>query len=138
MSTFDQKINNENLTNCLQTLKHFYADMETKGECCPHEAEFRAYDVLLNLNEGDILRQVQLLPPAIRDSPRVLQALDFYVALNSHNYVRFFKLVRATSYLSACILQRYFTQVRLRALLALVRAYSPPNHSGQVRMRRMG
>ena len=27
-----------------------------KGVTCPQEAEFRAYDILLNLNEGDILR----------------------------------------------------------------------------------
>ena len=29
-----------------------------KGITCPQEAEFRAYDILLNLNEGDILRSV--------------------------------------------------------------------------------
>ena len=37
-----------------------------KGVTCPQEAEFRAYDILLNLNEGDILRQV--------DNCRVLMA----------------------------------------------------------------
>lgn len=132
MSTFDQKINNENLTNCLQTLKHLYADLETKCEYCPSEPEFRAYDVLLNLNEGDILRQVQLLEQRVRESPEVVEALGFYSALNNNNYVRFFKLLQRTTYLNACILQRYFTQVRLKALLSILKAYSPPNHSGQV------
>lgn len=54
---FDEKINNENLTKCLQTLKELYYDLETKhGVHCPNEPEFRAYMVLMNLNEGDILR----------------------------------------------------------------------------------
>ena len=56
---FDSKINDENLTKCLQTLKELYADMEDKhGLFCPCEAEFRAYIVLMNLNEGDTLRSV--------------------------------------------------------------------------------
>ena len=56
---FDSKINDENLTKCLQTLKELYADMENKhGLFCPNEAEFRAYMVLMNLNEGDTLRWV--------------------------------------------------------------------------------
>lgn len=54
---FDDKINNENLTKCLQTLKEFYYDLETRHHAfCENEAEFRAYMVLMNLNEGDILR----------------------------------------------------------------------------------
>jgi hypothetical protein len=27
-----------------------------ENQFCPNEAEFRAYDILLNLNEGDTLR----------------------------------------------------------------------------------
>ena len=57
MMTFDEKINNENLTKSLQTLKELYEDLWEKHEQrCPNEAEFRAYIVLMNLNEGDILR----------------------------------------------------------------------------------
>ena len=57
MMTFDAKINNENLTKSLQTLKELYNDLMSKhGLTCPNEAEFRAYIVLMNLNEGDILR----------------------------------------------------------------------------------
>ena len=37
--------------NCVKCLLFFF-----QGVTCPHEAEFRAYDILLNLNEGDILR----------------------------------------------------------------------------------
>jgi hypothetical protein len=56
MSAFDQKINDENLTKCLQTVKEMYFDLEKKGIRCPNEEEFRAYIVLMNLNEGDTLR----------------------------------------------------------------------------------
>lgn len=54
--TFDTKINNENLTKCLQTLKEMYSDLRKRGVACDNEAEFRAYMVLMNLNEGDTLR----------------------------------------------------------------------------------
>lgn len=33
-----------------------FMPFDLKGITCPQEAEFRAYDILLNLNEGDILR----------------------------------------------------------------------------------
>uniref|UniRef100_A0A7M4EGM6 Minichromosome maintenance complex component 3 associated protein n=1 Tax=Crocodylus porosus TaxID=8502 RepID=A0A7M4EGM6_CROPO len=56
MSSFDAKINNENLTKCLQSLKEMYQDLGNKGFYCKSEAEFRGYNVLLNLNKGDILR----------------------------------------------------------------------------------
>lgn len=56
MSSFDAKINNENMTKCLQSLKEMYQDLANKGVYCKNEAEFRGYNVLLNLNRGDILR----------------------------------------------------------------------------------
>ncbi|OXB61469.1 hypothetical protein ASZ78_010225 [Callipepla squamata] len=55
MSSFDAKINNENMTKCLQSLKEMYQDLANKGIYCRSEAEFRGYSVLLNLNKGDIL-----------------------------------------------------------------------------------
>lgn len=57
-SVFDQKINTENLTKCLQTLKYMYHDLELKGEQCPNEAEFRAYIILLNMNDGNFMWEV--------------------------------------------------------------------------------
>ena len=57
VAVFDEKINNKNLTNCLQSLKELYDDLWTNhGIQSPNEAEFRAYVVLMNLNEGEILR----------------------------------------------------------------------------------
>uniref|UniRef100_V5I6S5 Protein xmas-2 n=2 Tax=Anoplophora glabripennis TaxID=217634 RepID=V5I6S5_ANOGL len=57
-SVFDQKINTENLTKCLQSLKYMYHDLQLKGEKCPNEAEFRAYIILLNLNDGNFMWEV--------------------------------------------------------------------------------
>ncbi|KAK3581304.1 hypothetical protein CHS0354_033043 [Potamilus streckersoni] len=133
MHTFDAKINNENLTKCLQTLKEFYHDLWSKQKiACPCEAEFRAYMVLMNLNEGDILREVQQLRPEIRNTHEIDFALKVYSALNSSNYVRFFKLVKDGSFMNACIMHRYFTQVRSQALITMMKSYSMPSKPAQI------
>lgn len=61
MSAFDAKINNENMTKCLQSLKEMYEDLRTRQIYCPQEAEFRQYSVLVKLNDGDILRSAHEL-----------------------------------------------------------------------------
>nr|XP_014424093.1 germinal-center associated nuclear protein [Pelodiscus sinensis] len=124
MSSFDAKINNENMTKCLQSLKEMYQDLATKDIFCKSEAEFRGYNVLLNLNKGDILREVQQFHPAVRNSAEVRFAVQAFAALNSNNFVRFFKLVRIASYLNACILHCYFNQIRRDALKSLNIAYT--------------
>ncbi|NXS57900.1 GANP protein, partial [Brachypteracias leptosomus] len=124
MSSFDAKINNENMTKCLQSLKEMYQDLANKGIYCKSEAEFRGYNVLLNLNKGDILREVQQFRPEVRNSPEVRFAVQVFAALNSNNFVRFFKLVQAASYLNACLLHYYFNQIRKDALKSLNIAYT--------------
>ncbi|XP_064308297.1 germinal-center associated nuclear protein [Phalacrocorax carbo] len=124
MSSFDAKINNENMTKCLQSLKEMYQDLANKGIYCKSEAEFKGYNVLLNLNKGDILREVQQFRPEVRNSPEVRFAVQAFAALNSNNFVRFFKLVQAASYLNACLLHCYFNQIRKDALKSLNIAYT--------------
>ncbi|KFP70792.1 Germinal-center associated nuclear protein, partial [Acanthisitta chloris] len=124
MSSFDAKINNENMTKCLQSLKEMYQDLANKGIYCKSEAEFRGYNVLLNLNKGDILREVQQFHPEVRNSPEVRFAVQAFAALNSNNFVRFFKLVQAASYLNACLLHGYFSQIRKDGLKSLNIAYT--------------
>ncbi|XP_078672133.1 germinal-center associated nuclear protein-like isoform X2 [Branchiostoma floridae x Branchiostoma belcheri] len=124
MTVFDPKINNENLTKCLQSLKQFYHDLTVDGRFCPNEGEFRAYELLLNLNQGDILREVQQLRPEVRNSPQMKFALQVFSALNNNNFVRFFKLLWAAPYLPACIMHRYLTQVRTQSIKVMNRAYS--------------
>lgn len=124
MMSFDTKINNENMTKCLQSLKEMYQDLATKELYCPNEAEFRQYNVLLKLNDGDILREVQQFRKEVRESPEVDFAVQAFAALNSNNFVRFFKLVNSASYLSSCMLHRYFNQVRSKALKILNVAFT--------------
>lgn len=125
MHSFDAKINNENLTKCLQTLRELYYDLELKQKIfCQNEAEFRAYTVLMNLNEGDILREVQQLRAEVRTSPAIRFALQAYFAVNSNNYVKFFQLVKKTTFTNACIMHRYFTQVRNKALVLMMKGYN--------------
>lgn len=124
-SIFDHKINTENLTKCLQTLKYMYNDLKLKKVQCPNEAEFRAYVVLLNLNEsGNFLWEIKQLEKSILNSKELRFALDVYFALANNNYVKFFNLVRDASYMSACLMLRYFTQVRMKALSIIMRAYT--------------
>uniref|UniRef100_A0A182QKL8 Germinal-center associated nuclear protein n=1 Tax=Anopheles farauti TaxID=69004 RepID=A0A182QKL8_9DIPT len=123
-SVFDQKINTENMTKCLQTLKYMYTDLAQRGQRCPAEAEFRAYMVLLYLNDGNFLWELRQLPEAIIHSREIQFALSVYFTLEENNFVRFFQLVRTTTYMNACILLRYFTQVRQKALDILRKAYA--------------
>ncbi|KAM9347509.1 germinal-center associated nuclear protein [Symphorus nematophorus] len=124
MSSFDAKINNENMTKCLQSLKEMYQDLATRHIYCHQEAEFRQYNVLLKLNDGDILRDVQQFRDEVRNSPEVKFAVQAFAAVNSNNFVRFFKLVKGASYLASCLLHRYFNQVRTKALKTLTLAHT--------------
>lgn len=124
-AVFDQRINTENLTKCLQTLKYMYADLALQGVRCQNEAEFRGYIVLLNLNDGNFMWELQQLSPDVQRSSEVHFALQVHSALDKNNYVRFFKLVKETSYLNACILLRYFIQVRVKALLVILKSCVP-------------
>ncbi|XP_024661247.2 germinal-center associated nuclear protein [Maylandia zebra] len=124
MSTFDPKINNENMTKCLQSLKEMYQDLATRHIFCPREPEFRQYSVLLKLNDGDILREVQQFRDEVRNSTEVKFAVQAFAAVNSNNFVRFFKLVKGASYLASCLLHRYFNQVRAKALKTLNMAHT--------------
>ena len=100
-------------------------DTLIEGQKCPNEAEFRGYDVLLKLNDGDTLRSIQTLDMEIRTSPEINFALEALTAINNNNYVRFFKVVERATLLQACILFRYFGQVRQRSLETMLRAYCP-------------
>uniref|UniRef100_A0A6P4EP77 Protein xmas-2 n=1 Tax=Drosophila rhopaloa TaxID=1041015 RepID=A0A6P4EP77_DRORH len=127
-SVFDSKINAENLTKCLQTLKYMYHDLRLKGVQCPREAEFRGYIVLLNLADANFLWDIGQLPSELQSCPELRQAIQFHLALQDTNFVRFFQLLvdEETSYLSACILVTYFTRLRVLALHRLIQAYRAP------------
>ncbi|KAL5962044.1 Germinal-center associated nuclear protein [Taenia solium] len=131
MDAFDPRINSENLTQCLQTLKELYGDLRGAGaDLCPCEPEFRAYMILMKLNDCSVLDEVQKFPDVLRKSKEVQFAIAVHSAVAEHNHVRFFRLVRAADCLTACLLHRYFSQVRSHALLALSAAFcGHPRHA---------
>ncbi|XP_045517019.1 uncharacterized protein LOC123709619 isoform X1 [Pieris brassicae] len=121
---FDQKLNTDNLTKCLQTLKHMYSDVQPQFK--PREAEFRGYIALLNLGDANFWWEIKQLPDEIQRSEPIIFAVKVFMALDNNNYVRFFRLVRdEATYLQACILLRYFNDVRARGLARIVKAYAP-------------
>lgn len=60
---------------------------------------------------------MQQFHPAVRNSAEVKFAVQAFAALNSNNFVRFFKLVQSASYLNACLLHCYFNQVSNASVL---------------------
>jgi len=76
-------------------------------------------------------REVQQLHAEVRESDQVKFAVHIYTALNSCNYVKFFKLVHTATFLNICILHRYFNQMRACCLQRL-RAYVMPGHTAAV------
>ena len=59
----------------------------------------------------------------IINSKQVQFAMDVHTALNTNNYIKFFKLLKETFYLNACILLRYFYQIRLKGLQIIYKSY---------------
>lgn len=113
------------IPNLFIHFRYMYHDLDLKMIRCPNEAEFRCYVVLLNLHDSNFLWEVKQLHDDILRSPEIQFAIKVYLAIESNNYVKFFSLVRSTTYMNACILLRYFTQVRVKALQVMFKAYVP-------------
>lgn len=46
----------ENLSKSLQSLRYLYDDLAKKGVFYSSEAEFRAYEIMLNLSDSNVFR----------------------------------------------------------------------------------
>ncbi|TMS33467.1 hypothetical protein L596_001203 [Steinernema carpocapsae] len=124
-SDFDQQMNNENLTKSLQSLRHIYEDLAKRHIYLDSEAEFRCYDVLLNLRDSNILQQVFKLRVEVQATPEMRLAVNLFLAFNTSNYVRFFRMVISScSFLQACLLHRWFGELRADTLRTLAVSYS--------------
>ncbi|KAL0268294.1 UNVERIFIED_CONTAM: hypothetical protein PYX00_010291 [Menopon gallinae] len=131
-SIYDDKINTENLTKCLQTLKYMYKDLAKEDIYCPNEPEFVCYSLLLNLNNTSVFTELSDMAERVMSSQPVRFALDVMAAWETRNYVRFFNLVNRTTYLNCCILRRYFNEMRLYATKTMIRSYCTKNYSPQI------
>ncbi|KAJ6222255.1 hypothetical protein RDWZM_000800 [Blomia tropicalis] len=129
---FDPKINNENLYNCLQTLKEFYFDLSTRFIYCDNEAEFRCYDILLNLRNGETLSELKHFRKDIRNCDDVRFAVKIYQSYHSRNHVKFFQMARRANFFMSCILNQYVNQFRIDLLTIMCRAYTIPKSNNAI------
>lgn len=131
----------EQLNKTLQTLSELY-DANRKHNPdfrSPREAEFRSYILLSHIKDPDIDRQTQLLPFDIFNSPEIQTAILLRglmqqahgvaskdVKENCVNlFAALFQLIstKNVSFLSACLLENHFQDIRFGALASMARAY---------------
>ncbi|KAK6618459.1 hypothetical protein RUM43_013652 [Polyplax serrata] len=135
-SIYDDKINTENLTKCLQTLKYMYKDLAKEDVRCPNQPEFVCYSLLLNLNNSSVFTELSDMPNCLMSSEPVKFALNVMTAWETRNYIRFFDLVKRAAYLNSCLLRRYFGEMRLYAVKTMIRSYCTKNYSPQIAISR--
>ncbi|CAH8843530.1 unnamed protein product [Trichobilharzia szidati] len=80
--------------------------------------------LLMKLNDQNEINEAQRLPDRIRKSKPVRFAFAAHEALITNNYVRFFRLARLAQCLPACLMHRYFVQIRGQALTRLSYAFA--------------
>ena len=139
---FSQQQEMEQLRKVLQSLTEFYHDAKVNRIECPNEAEFRAFHLLSSLRDPDMARQAQALPIALFLSQPIQHACQLIKLSNRNNEVvgrlkasnceaalnqfcQFFKIVAGsqTDYLTACLLETNFVDIRKGALKAMRKAY---------------
>ncbi|CAO1627320.1 unnamed protein product [Parajaminaea phylloscopi] len=137
----------EQLAKTLTSLCEFYDDlrMTTRSQApSPNEAEFRAYHLILNMFDPEIIRSVELLPEEVFDAPILQTAIKLRGfaqranrggsgrahALNTDAPMNFFSRLTSAmrshrvTYLLACLLENQLGQVREGALRALSSNYN--------------
>uniref|UniRef100_A0A0R3S1B7 SAC3_GANP domain-containing protein n=1 Tax=Elaeophora elaphi TaxID=1147741 RepID=A0A0R3S1B7_9BILA len=120
---FDQKMNTENLSKSLQSLRYLYDDLAKKGIFYASEAEFRAYEIMLNLSDSNVFRQALTYRREILESSSVRLAIRLFTCLQNQNYVRFFRLLKNdATYLQCCLCHRFFNRMRHQAMYAISRS----------------
>ncbi|VDK81505.1 unnamed protein product [Litomosoides sigmodontis] len=120
---FDQKMNTENLSKSLQSLRYLYDDLAKKGIFYASEAEFRSYEIMLNLADSNVFRQALTYRREILEASSVRLAIRLFTCLQNHNYVRFFRLLKNdATYLQCCLCHRFFTRMRHQAMYAISRS----------------
>jgi hypothetical protein len=126
---FDQRLNIENLNKCLLSLRHCYDDLARKNILCPNEAEFRSYDILLNLCDSNVFNQSCQYRQEIQNNNMVQNALEIALSFHTDNISRFFKLVEAeeTTFLQACLCYNHFQAFRAQLLMQASRAFKSEN-----------
>ncbi|KAG8802206.1 hypothetical protein FRC17_006474, partial [Serendipita sp. 399] len=124
----------EQLKKALQSLMEVYQDARSQYSS-PHEPEFRSYYILMHIRSKHAPFTLRHLPTSVYNSPTLQWALRlrFTIARNTdgadeHNsdvtqmdYAGFFDLLSQphTSYLTACLLESHFDDIRRQLCLML-------------------
>ncbi|XP_025417864.1 uncharacterized protein LOC112688734 [Sipha flava] len=107
---FDIKLNTENLNNCIQMLMPMYRDSDHQ---CPNEPEFVSYELLMHLGNPQFHTAYDLLPIHIKQSPQVRFCIKaHFTYLQSSDCIGFFNLLKSTTFMNCCILQRVIPNIR--------------------------
>lgn len=121
-SGFDIKLNTENLNNCIQMLMPMYRDSDYQ---CPNEPEFVSYELLMHLGNPQFHTAYDLLPIHIKQSPEVRFCIKAHITfLESSNCIDFFNLLKNTTYMNCCILQRVIPIIRHNNLQMMNKSYT--------------
>lgn len=145
MLTSDQEYSKqqelEQLNKALQTLSELYDSNRKQNPNfkSPREAEFRSYILLSHIRDPDIDRQTQLLPLEIFNSPEIQTAILLRGLLQQAHgvaakdvkencanlFAALFQLIstKRVSFLSACLIESHFQDIRFGALASMARAY---------------
>lgn len=119
---FDIKLNTENLNNCIQMLMPMYRDTDHQ---CPNEAEFVSYELLMHLGNPQFHTAYDLLPNHIKQSSQVRFCIKAHTTyLQSSDCLEFFKLLKSTTYMNCCILQRVIPSIRFNNLQMMNMSYT--------------
>jgi len=119
---FDIKLNTENLNNCIQMLMPMYRDSE---QPCPNEPEFVSYELLMHLGNPQFHTAYDLLPIYIKQTPQVRFCIKAHTTyLESSDCKEFFNLLRSTTFMNCCILQRVIPSVRYNNIKMMNMSYT--------------
>ena len=121
---FSSKQNLEQLDKCLVALRHMYREARLRGTPYVHtEGEFHAYHLLMHTEADRVVELCRELPASVLNSAPVQWALRVVRAMRENDFVAFFgRLLRRATFLQACLMERHFGSMRLRALSCLGRA----------------
>jgi len=119
---FDIKLNTENLNNCIQMLMPMYRNSE---QSCINEPEFVSYELLMYLGTPQFYTAYNLLPIQIKQSPQVRFCIKAHTTyLQSSNTIDFFDLLKSTTYMNCCLLQRIIPSIRYYNITMMNMSYT--------------
>lgn len=119
-SRYSCRQNRHQIFDTLTTLMEVYDDELLEGRHYPHEAEFRAYYVLLNVDNALPINRVHAWSESVLNQSVVKASLEFHTCFQNKQFYNFFRKIKQqeTTFLMACILHMVFDEMRRDAVEA--------------------